>query len=141
MSAAAKIESITPTVVVIDDEPALLNLVSDLLEDDGYTVLQVKHPNRMDVLKEGDTPDLFLVDLMMPDKNGIQLARELRAKGMDRTPMIAMSASRHMLDQAAESRLFDDCVSKPFDLDLLLERIEHYICRRGTSPGAGSAAS
>jgi CheY-like chemotaxis protein len=63
---------------------------------------------------------------MLPGMNGIQLAQKLREDGFPRTPMIAISASRSMLQAARESHLFDEALRKPFELSNLLDAIEQY---------------
>jgi CheY-like chemotaxis protein len=72
------------------------------------------------------SPALFLVDVMLPGMSGIELAEQLRAGGFARTPMIAMSASPGMLRAAAESRLFQEILPKPFDLTTLLDCVGRF---------------
>jgi CheY-like chemotaxis protein len=122
-----------PAIVVIDDERDVLELVRDVLEDEGLHVVAVDTPERALGLTRRVRPDVFLVDLMLPGISGIELARRLRADGLTHAAMIAMSASRRMLSMAEESDLFDDVLPKPFDLDELVECVERYLDEEKTA--------
>jgi DNA-binding response OmpR family regulator len=114
-------------VVVIDDERDVLNVVCEVLEEEGLGVLCLDHPKLARSLKDSINPCLFLIDLMLPDDNGIQLAEDLRSHAFHSVPMIAMSASRDMVRAAWTSGLFQDTLSKPFDLDQLVQIVERHI--------------
>jgi CheY-like chemotaxis protein len=111
-------------VVVIDDEPDVLDLIHDVLCEEGLPVIAVNRPDRAVNLATQTMPKLFLVDLMLPDCDGIELARRLRQMGLEETPIVAMSASMGMLSAAEASALFDDTLAKPFDLNALLDCID-----------------
>lgn len=116
-----------PSVAVIEDEPHLLEMVEELLEDGGYTMLAIIDPeNALDILEHAH-PDLLLVDIMLQGKSGIDIVRELRADSYANTPMIGMSASPSMASFARQTGLFQDIVEKPFDIDLLLNTIDRYV--------------
>ncbi|HEX8919126.1 MAG TPA: response regulator [Chloroflexota bacterium] len=115
-------------IVVVDDERDVLEVVCSLLEDEGYSVMGLSHPIEAAVLHEAaPEPTLFLLDIMLPEMNGIALARLLQNNGFVTTPKIAMSASPHMLRVAKDSGLFQDTIGKPFDVDELLSCIGHYL--------------
>src|SRR5450759_5264058 len=121
-------ETTPGTVVVVDDEPHVLDLICSLLEDEGYSVVCLSHPVMTEDLKGRDPqPHLFMLDIMLPTMSGIQLARRLRQHEYKDTPMIAMSASSSMLQLAEQSALFQHFLGKPFDLDALLQAVEHYV--------------
>ncbi len=113
------------TVVVVDDEPGILSIVCEVLEDDGYNVICLSHPHLATELEEG-SPKLFILDMMMPGLSGITLARRLRHQRFSETPMIAMSASSSMLRAAEDSHLFQGTLPKPFELNSLLALAERY---------------
>jgi CheY-like chemotaxis protein len=73
---------------------------------------------------------MFLVDLMLPGCNGIELARRLRDMGFEQTPIVATSASRGMLAGAEASGLFDETLPKPFDLSTLLDCVDRFLSAR-----------
>jgi CheY-like chemotaxis protein len=116
------------TVVVVDDEVDVLDLICSVLEDEGYDVICLRHPGEIAHLKGREPqPRLFMLDIMLPGMTGIELAQHLRSDGFGETPMIAMSASATMLHRAEESQLFHDALPKPFDLDALLDAVDQQL--------------
>jgi CheY-like chemotaxis protein len=116
------------TVVVVDDEPDVLDLVCEVLELRGYTLVCLEQPPQPDAVRAQVTdPSLFLIDIMLPGTTGIEVARGLRDHGYVYTPMVAMSASRGHLRAARESGLFQDILSKPFDVHRLVEVVERQV--------------
>jgi CheY-like chemotaxis protein len=120
-------------VVVVDDEPDVLDLVHDVLREEGLPVIAVDHPERAMHVAAEVAPAVVLVDLMLPGCDGIELARRLRRLGLNRTPMVAMSASKRMLTVAEASDLFDDTLAKPFDLTDLLDCVDRLATPRRTA--------
>lgn len=105
-------------IVIVEDEADLLDLISQILEEEGYNILRFSQPDAIR-LENGTRPRVFLLDLMLPSMDGIELARSLRPF-WEETPMIAMSASPNLLDAARRSGLFQATIGKPFDmLDLI----------------------
>lgn len=110
-------------IVVVDDEPSILDTLCEVLEMEGYLTECIEHPNDTRRSAAMRRPDLFLIDLMLPDMDGIALARCLRTEGFQETPMIAMSASNEMVRAAKQSGLFQDAIAKPFDIDNILDTV------------------
>jgi len=69
------------SIVVVEDELDLLQLVRDVLSMEGYDVASTSDPRRMDDVLAGKQPDLFLLNIMLPGASGIDMARELRERG------------------------------------------------------------
>lgn len=113
-------------IVVIEDEPDVADLLRDVLEPEGYSVLHLSHPDETHKLEPEEAPDLILMDLMLPRLDGVKLAGLLRSRGFGPTPMVAMSASKIKLHLAAASGLFQDTLPKPFELTDLLACVEEY---------------
>jgi len=113
-------------ILVVEDERDILDMLRELLEEEGYGVACVNHPRHVMPIEEGCQPDLLFVDLMLPGLSGIELARILRNDGLPDTPMVAMSASPDMLRSAANSNLFQGTLPKPFDIERLLDYAERY---------------
>lgn len=120
-------------IVVVEDEPGVADLLRDILEPEGYSVLHISHPDDAYNLEPTLDPDLIMMDLMLPRLDGVKLAGLLRERGFKPTPMVAMSASRIMLHLAAESGLFQTTLSKPFELNDLLACVEENAGRYVTS--------
>lgn len=115
-------------ILVIDDEPGITELLTDILEFQGYPVM-VAHDaeEALDILPLRP-PDVILVDLMMPAVDGLSLAMALRHNPSSRhIPLIAMSASDSALALANRMGDFDAHISKPFETDELLRLVERYV--------------
>jgi DNA-binding response OmpR family regulator len=118
-------EPMTKRIMMVDDDPDVLNLYNLIFESNGYSVL--KALDGFDALGQLDevTPDLFILDVMMPHMDGIELCRELRARPETaRTPVIILSAwnEKERVERAFEAGA-DDYVSKPFPPSSLLEKV------------------
>ncbi|GAC1442664.1 MAG: hypothetical protein NVSMB52_00150 [Chloroflexota bacterium] len=114
-------------IVVVDDERDVLDLVCDLLREEGHDVICIDRPAGVFSAIDHNMIDLFILDLMLPDMSGIGLADALRHAHYTRTPMIAMSASPSELRAAAASRLFQETVAKPFDIETLLSCVNRHL--------------
>lgn len=110
-------------VVIIEDDPDVLHLLREVLESEGIPHHGVDSFNAERIARACPDPAAFLIDLMLPAANGVDLARQLRG-AFPEAPMIAMSASRLMLEVATKSGLFQESVAKPFNLSTLLDAIE-----------------
>ena len=102
-------------VLVADDDPAVLGLVAELLEDEGFAVNRAADGATALAAAEGNPPDLVVADVMMPRLDGLTLAQRLRERGI---PVLLMSAVIERLPAAGFA-----LVAKPFDLDDLLAAV------------------
>jgi CheY-like chemotaxis protein len=117
-------------VVIVDDESDIRELLGHVLAEEGYQVLCFEHPVPVIQFQETDEPlDLFLIDIMLPEMSGIELARRLKDLGYRDTPKIAISASEQCVHQARRSGLFDAVLPKPFDIDDMLTAVEQHLSR------------
>lgn len=116
-------------IVVVEDEPEIMEMIRDLLHMAGYDVVGFTHPSLLETLDPSTPPDLFVIDLMLPAMSGIEVAQWLRERGYAHTPMIAISASRLMQQFAHESHAFQATLAKPFDVATLLERVDRCLRR------------
>lgn len=117
-------------VLVVDDEADVRRSIERVLEVSGYSVTAVSDGARALRALEGDTFDLLILDVYMPDMDGLGLMRELRHRG-DQTPILAVSGggdSPHSLDPSGAlsvARAFGAGVlPKPFTVDELLGAID-----------------
>ena len=122
------------TVLVVDDEPMLRNLLSHLLQLEGYKVLEAEDGlTALDVVAT-EKPDLVLLDVMLPARNGLDVLGDLRRTSD--IPVILVSARAEEDDRVAGLRLgADDYVTKPFSAAELSARVESVLrrsVRRGT---------
>lgn len=117
-----------PCIVVIEDEPSILELVRDVLRLEDYRVVGVADPKLIFDMLHSLHPDLFLIDVMLPGMSGIELAEALREAG-ETAPIVAMSASKLMSKVAAQSPAVDETIDKAFDVVALLNSIKWYLDR------------
>ena len=111
------------TILVVDDEPAVLAIAARILERRGYHVLQV--PDGADALALVDRqgpPELLLTDLTMPGIGGGELARHMKAR-WPALPIIFMSGYSAEEVQRQGSRLEGELIQKPFTADTLVARV------------------
>jgi DNA-binding response OmpR family regulator len=122
-------------ILVVEDDLAILTGLSMNLKFEGYEVLQAQD-GRSGLAKALDeTPDLMVLDLMLPELNGYEVLKELRRRGRD-TPVVVLSAKGQETDKILGLNLgADDYVVKPFGLQELLARIKAVLRRR--HPAAG----
>lgn len=120
-----------PCVMIVEDEPGILEVMSSLLELEGMRVLTAAYPEEALTQVREVQPDLFLIDVMLRGASGIEVAVRLRQGHFGDTPMVAMSASPLMMRFAEESGYFDSYLPKPFDADVLLEALNaaHHAAR------------
>jgi DNA-binding response OmpR family regulator len=117
-----------PTVLVVDDEPTVTEVVSIYLERAGYEVIVASDGESALEILEGQPPDLVVLDLMLPDVGGLEITRWLRARGD--TPIIMLSARREEVDRILGLELgADDYVVKPFSPQELVSRVKAVLRR------------
>ena len=129
-----------PLVLVADDEPRITKLVSIALSEEGFRV--VTATGGEDALAKADEvrPDIVLLDIVMPDLDGIEVMRLLREQRP--VPVILLTAKGATADKAKGLDLgADDYIAKPFHPDELAARVRAVIRRSsGVEPGAGVLA-
>jgi two-component system, OmpR family, KDP operon response regulator KdpE len=125
-------------VLIIEDEPAFRTVLRVLLEAQGYRCVEADTALRAEIEARSHKPDLLLIDLGLPDGDGLSVIRRVRA--WSQVPIVVLSA-RTMEEQkiAALDAGADDYVSKPFSTPELLARLRAALRRdvRGAAPAAG----
>ena len=117
-----------PRILIVEDDSSLAQILRDNLLVDGFDVEWATHADRALVLYRSFVPDLVLLDVMLPDLSGFELARVLRHGG--KTPIIILSARGEKADKLTGLRLgADDYITKPFDMEELVARINTVLRR------------
>jgi two-component system response regulator TrcR len=116
-------------VLLVDDEPALTNLVKMALHYEGW-VVEVAHNGRDAVTKFGEMePDLVVLDIMLPDTDGLQLLQRVRA-AEGYTPTLFLTARDSVMDRVTGLTAgADDYMTKPFSLEELVARLRGLLRR------------
>jgi len=121
-----------PTILVVEDEPAIQDLIQINLEMGGYRVLT--HGSAEEAIKhiQHELPDLALLDWMLPGMSGVDLARRLRGDSRTRTlPIILLTAKGEEEDKLKGLETgADDYITKPFSVKELEARIKAVLRRR-----------
>jgi two-component system phosphate regulon response regulator PhoB len=122
----------SPTVLVVEDEPAILELIKVNLVDAGYQVQGAPDAETAQALLRASLPDLVLLDWMLPGQSGLAFARELRASARTKElPIIMVTARTEEADKVAGLEAWvDDYVTKPFSPRELKARIKAVLRRR-----------
>src|SRR5947199_3643919 len=116
-------------VLVVDDEPQISTLLRATLTRAGYTVVEAASGREALNAKAIDKPDLVLLDLGLPDRDGLELVTLLRAE--PRAALIVVSARDQTEQKVAALDLgADDYVTKPFDTEELLARVRASLRQR-----------
>jgi two-component system phosphate regulon response regulator PhoB len=121
-----------PTILTVEDEPAILELLRVNLADAGYTVREAADAETAQAILRESLPDLVLLDWMLPGLSGLALAKQLRADARTRgLPIIMVTARGDEADKVAGLEAWvDDYVTKPFSPRELRARIKSVLRRR-----------
>jgi two-component system alkaline phosphatase synthesis response regulator PhoP len=127
-------------ILVIEDEPQMLLGLRDNLELEGYEVATAADGDEGLQKATSFQPDLVILDVMLPRKNGFDVCRELRARGTA-TPVVMLTARSQEADKVLGLELgADDYVTKPFSITELLARVRAVLRRTASRPSAAAGA-
>jgi two-component system alkaline phosphatase synthesis response regulator PhoP len=123
-------------ILLVEDEDALSLMLSDRLQAEGYVVNRARDGNE-GLKKATASPfDLIILDVMMPGRNGFDVCREIRNKGVI-TPILILSARAQTAEKVVGLKLgADDYVTKPFEMLELVARVEALLRRAPSKPPA-----
>ncbi|GGB92024.1 hybrid sensor histidine kinase/response regulator [Marinobacterium zhoushanense] len=115
------------TVCLVDDDPVLRGLLADLLAPLGFHTLEAHDAEACLALLHNSRPDLFLLDISMPGMNGLQLAQELRRRGID-SPILMLSAdAREYRTEPETDPVYNDYLVKPVENQALLDKVGRHL--------------
>jgi DNA-binding response OmpR family regulator len=119
-----------PTILIIDDDEKLNRLLTGFLGDFGFTVLSATHPDKGMRLIKQKSPDLVILDVMLPGMNGFEVCRLIRQDCA--TPIIMLTARGEVTDRIVGLELgADDYLPKPFEPRELVARVQSVLRRTG----------
>lgn len=117
-------------IMVVDDEEALVRLITYNLNKEGFTTISANEGNEALQLIKQENPDLLVLDLMLPGKDGLEICRDLR-KEKANIPIIMLTARDDEIDKVLGLELgADDYVTKPFSVRELIARVKAVLRRR-----------
>ncbi len=124
-------ERAAPHLLVVDDEPHIVELVRYNLQQEGFTVSTARDGREALARLAGDHPDLVVLDIMLPGMDGIEVCRQIRRTS--RVPILMLTARGRELDRVGGLELgADDYVTKPFSPRELVARIRAILRRTGS---------
>lgn len=124
-------KSIKRKILVVEDENAIRFLLRENLEYEGYEVLEAENGLIALEIVEKSSPDLILLDLMLPQMSGMEVCKRLRSTG-NVVPVIMLTSRGQQMDKVIGLKAgADDYITKPFDILELCARIEALLRRSG----------
>jgi phosphoribosyl 1,2-cyclic phosphodiesterase/CheY-like chemotaxis protein len=120
------------TILLVDDDPVVLQVCRDVLEPAGYTTVCLEEGERLEATVASVRPDLILLDIMMPGSDGLSLCRQLRTGASAfRGPIIIFSAKHYRADRALASEVGANAfLPKPFAPERLLTLVQDFLARK-----------
>jgi len=113
-------------ILVVDDEPAILEMIAELLSYEGFEVVTTSQGSVALTRAKADPPALILLDLMMPGMSGWQVIDALKASPQTRAIPIVVLSARRDLPATAKELGIAVFLTKPFDLDELISIAHQY---------------
>ena len=112
-------------ILVVDDEPDIRSLLKDILEDEGYIVDVAEHAKAANDIRRDRDPDLVLLDIWMPEVDGVTLLKQWKSSGKDHCPVVMMSG-HGTVETAVEATRYGavDFVEKPLSMAKLLSTVK-----------------
>ena len=123
-------------VLLVEDEEGLIITLTDRLQSEGFDVVTASDGKAGFETASSESFDLMILDVMLPKKNGYDVCRDLRQKGIN-TPILMLTAKGETIDKVLGLKLgADDYLTKPFEIIELLARVEALL-RRSPSQSNG----
>lgn len=122
------------TILVIDDQPGIRRLLTEVLQDEGYQVITAANGYEGIQLAQNNNPNVILMDMKMPGMDGIEALKELKRQGQgDQVIMMTAYGELDMVNEAKEAGM-RDYITKPFDIMSLCQIIQDNIGSAIDSP-------
>src|SRR5215472_17812600 len=116
-------------VLIVDDSPAEVKLMQGLLEKEGYWPVGLNDPKRVEEAIAHERPSVILLDIVMPDRNGYQVCRDLKGSEEYKSIPVIMVTSKGSASEKfwGEQQGADGYVTKPFTRDELLRAVRRFV--------------
>ncbi len=113
-------------LLVVDDEPDILEFLQVILEEEGYEVVTSEKGEYLEQLHNGGLPHLMLVDVLLSGKDGREIVKYLKSQEETKAIPIIMFSAHPNAEETARQAGADDFLAKPFNIDVLLAKIAQY---------------
>jgi len=129
-------------ILVVDDEPGIRELLSDILYDEGHAIELAENASQARAARTKARPDLVLLDIWMPDTDGVSLLKEWRAQGLLDMPVVMMSGHA-TIDTAIDATRIGAVafLEKPITLQKLLQTVDAALTQKVAPPAVRKPAA
>ncbi len=110
-------------LLIVDDEPDILEFLQVILEEEGYEVLTSTKGEYLEQLHNGGLPQLILLDVLLSGKDGREIVRYLKSQDETKHIPVIMFSAHPSAEETARAAGAEDFIAKPFDIDYLLAKI------------------
>jgi len=114
-------------ILVVDDEPDILEFLQVILEEEGYAVLASEKGEFLEQLHNGGLPELILVDVLLSGKDGREIVKHLKSQEETKHIPVIMFSAHPSAEQTAREAGAEDFIAKPFEIDELLAKIANHL--------------
>ncbi len=114
-------------ILVVDDEPDILEFLQVILEEEGYAVLASEKGEFLEQLHNGGLPELILVDVLLSGKDGREIVKHLKSQEETKHIPVIMFSAHPSAEHTAREAGAEDFLAKPFEIDDLLAKIANYL--------------
>jgi two-component system OmpR family response regulator len=130
----------TPRLLIVDDDREIRDLVARFLSRHGYSIEPARDARQMSAALAAGRFDLVILDIMLPDRSGLDICREMRARSP--MPILMLTAMADETDRIVGLEMgADDYLAKPFNPRELLARVRAILRRSGTQAAASNGAA
>lgn len=114
-------------IFVLEDDEDISNIFELLLKEENYDLEFPSTFSELKQLMKAGLPDLFMIDVMLPDANGIDICRDLKTSAVTKDiPVIVMSANARSKQMSVQANA-DDYLAKPFDIEQVISKIKYQL--------------
>ncbi len=114
-------------ILVVDDEPDILEFLQEILEEEGYTVVTTDKDEYLERLRENRLPHLILLDMLLSGKDGREIIKLLKSQEETKHIPVIMFSAHPSAEETARAAGADDFLEKPFEMDDLLAKVARYL--------------
>ncbi len=120
-------QSVQKKILVVDDEPDILLFLQVILEEEGYSVVTTDKGEYLEKLNNGSLPHLVLLDVLLSGKDGREIVKHLKSQAKTKHIPVIMFSAHPSTEETALKAGADAFIAKPFDIDVLLRKIESFL--------------
>lgn len=114
-------------ILVVDDEQDILDFLQIILEEEGYNVMTTDKGEYLEKLHNDGLPDVILLDMLLSGKDGREIVKYLKSQEETKHIPVIMFSAHPSAEESARKAGADDFVAKPFEIDVLLDKIAQYV--------------